>query len=279
MPEQLTGLRVVSFESRRSAEMAALIRNYGGEPIQAPSMREVPLAAQHEALAYGDALLAGETDVLILLTGVGARMLIAALSTRWPAADVLAALRRVALVCRGPKPVAALKDVDLVPALVVPEPNTWRDLLAALDRELPVDGKRVAVQEYGTRNDELLVGLAERGAQVTRVPVCAWALPEDVGPLRDAVERIVARDIDVAIFTSATQVEHLFRIAEETAKAEALRQALPAMVVASIGPITRNALRARGVEPDLHPEHPRMGHLILEIARQAPERIAAKRRR
>ena len=31
-----------------------LIRNDGGEPIQAPSLREVPLADQHEALAFGE---------------------------------------------------------------------------------------------------------------------------------------------------------------------------------------------------------------------------------
>ena len=60
MLQRLSGLRVVSFESRRSAEVAELSRNYGGEPIQAPSMREVPLADQHEAFAFGEALLAGE---------------------------------------------------------------------------------------------------------------------------------------------------------------------------------------------------------------------------
>jgi len=70
MPHALNGLRVVSFESCRSAEMAELIRNYAGEPIQAPATREVRLPDQHEALVFGEALLAGELDVLILLTGV-----------------------------------------------------------------------------------------------------------------------------------------------------------------------------------------------------------------
>src|SRR5712691_11718042 len=157
MPQALNGLRVVSFESRRSAEMAELIRNYGGEPIQAPSMREV------------------------LLTGVGTRMLIAACATRWPKDEVVKALGRLTLVCRGPKPIAALKEVGLAPALAVPEPNTWRDLLSELDRKLPVAGKRVAVQEYGARNEELLAGLRQRGARVTAVPVYGWALPEDMG--------------------------------------------------------------------------------------------------
>ena len=54
MHRGLTGLRVVSFESRRSAEVAELIRNHGGTPMQAPSMREIPLADQHEALAFGE---------------------------------------------------------------------------------------------------------------------------------------------------------------------------------------------------------------------------------
>ena len=88
MPQALNGLRVVSFESRRSAEMAELIRNYGGEPIQAPAMREVPLTDQREALAFGETLLAGDWDILILLTGVGTRMLIAACATRWPKDEV-----------------------------------------------------------------------------------------------------------------------------------------------------------------------------------------------
>lgn len=279
MPQGLSGLRVVSFESRRSAEMAELIRNYGGEPVQAPSMREIPLADQHEALAFGEAILAGAHDVLILLTGVGTRLLIATLSTRWPKADVVAALGRLTLVCRGPKPIAALKEVGLAPALAVPEPNTWRDLLAELDRKLPIGGRRVAVQEYGARNEELLAGLRQRDARVATVPLYAWALPEDTAPLRAALERVVSREVEVALFTSATQVENVFRVAGETGRSEALREAFRRRtVVASIGPITTATLRAHGVEPDLHAGHPKMGHLVAEVARQAADLLAGKRR-
>jgi uroporphyrinogen-III synthase len=275
----LSGLRVVSFESRRSAEMAELIRNYGGQPVQAPSMREVPLADQHEALAFGEALLAGEQDVLILLTGVGTRMLIATLSTRWVREDVVARLGRLTLVCRGPKPIAALKEVGLVPALTVPEPNTWRDLLSEMDRMLSIRGRRVAVQEYGARNEELLAGLQQRGARVTTVPVYGWALPEDTAPLRTAIERVVAGEVAVALFTSATQVENVFRVAIEMGRADALRGAFRGrVVVASIGPITTAALLEHGVEPDLRPEHPKMGHLVAEVARQAVDLLERKGR-
>ena len=205
MPHALNGLRVVSFESRRSAEMAELIRNYGGEPIQAPSMREVPLTDQREALGFGETLLAGDWDVLILLTGVGTRMLIAACATRWPKDEVVKALGRLTLVCRGPKPIAALKEVGLAPALTVPEPNTWRDLLSELDRKLPVAGKRVAVQEYGARNEELLAGLRQRGARVTAVPVYGWALPEDMRPLSAAIDRLAAGEVEVRCSPAPTR--------------------------------------------------------------------------
>ncbi len=279
MPDSLSGLTVVSFESRRSAEMAQLIRNYGGEPIQAPSLREVSLSDQHEALAFGETLVAGGCDVLLLLTGVGARLLIEALATRWPREQVLAALGRVALVCRGPKPVAALKEAGLAPALTVPEPNTWRDLLMALDRELPVAGKRVAVQEYGAPNEELAAGLEQRGARVTTVSVYGWALPDDTGPLRAAIERLAAGQAQVALFTSATQVDHLFRVADEMGRAEALRSALRGRtVIASIGPVTTAALQAYGIEPDLRPERPKMGHLVARVARDAGGALDRKRR-
>jgi uroporphyrinogen-III synthase len=279
MKRGLTGLRVVSFESRRSVEVAELIRNHGGTPMQAPSMREIPLADQHEALAFGEALVGGSFDILILLTGVGTRLLITTLATRRPREEVVAALGRLTLVCRGPKPIAALKEVGLVPTLAVPEPNTWRDLLSALDGTLPIAGKRVAVQEYGARNEELLAGLRQRGAQVATVPVYGWALPEDTAPMRAAIERLVAGEVDAVLVSSATQIDNVFHVAAEIGAADALREALQERtVVGSIGPITTAALQHHGVEPDLQPEHPRIGHLVAEIARQATVLLERKRR-
>jgi len=279
MHRGLTGLRVVSFESRRSAEVAELIRNHGGTPMQAPSMREIPLADQHEALAFGEALVAGRFDLLILLTGVGTRLLITTLATRRPKEEVVAALGRLTLVCRGPKPIAALKEVGLVPTLAVPEPNTWRDLLSALDDTLPIAGQRVAVQEYGARNEELLAGLRQRGAQVATVPVYGWALPEDTAPMRAAIEQLVAGEVDAVLVSSATQIDNVFHVAAEIGAADALRKALrERTVVGSIGPITTAALQHHGIEPDLQPEHPRIGHLVAEIARQATVLLERKRR-
>jgi len=174
------GLRVLSLESRRAPEMAKLIATFGGNATVAPSMREVPIESNTEAQAFTRALLAGEFDLLILLTGVGTRALTRVAETVCPREEFLSALRRLPVVARGPKPMAVLKELDVPVAVGVPEPNTWRELLAALDanaESFPIRGKRVAVQEYGATNPELLAGLSDRGAQVTRVPVYEWALP------------------------------------------------------------------------------------------------------
>jgi len=278
VPPGLEGLRLVSFESRRSEDLAALIRKHGGEPTRAPSLQEVPLSQQTEAIGFGEALMGGKCDILILLTGVGTTMLVEALATKWPRKEVLEAMQQTQLVCRGPKPVAALSKLGLRPAVTVPEPNTWRDLLDTLDAALPVSGKGIGVQEYGIRNHELLDALRERGAHVTPIPVYAWALPDDTGPVRKAIEGAVAGDFDVALFTSAIQVHHLFQIAEQGDLADKLRDAFrKRILVASIGPTTSEALTRFGIATDLTPEHPKMGHLVTTLAQRARQELERKR--
>ena len=143
----LKGLRVVSFESRRAREIGELIQRYGGNPIIAPSMREIPLSQNSAALDFVRQLEAGKFDVVILLTGVGTRTLVEAVATHYSREQLAAALRRATLVARGPKPVAALKELGLQPTITVPEPNTWREILSELDRKTDITGRRIAVQD------------------------------------------------------------------------------------------------------------------------------------
>src|ERR1700726_3661217 len=212
------GRTVLTLESRRGQEMSRLIETYGGKPLHAPAMREVPLSSNLEALKFADALLEGKLDVVIFLTGVGARALSRVLESVHPTEKFFEALRKVSVVARGPKPVAVLREWNVPIAIAAPEPNTWREILRALDENtaaFPLSGRRIAVQEYGVTNSDLLAGLAERGAQGTSVPVYEWALPEDTGPLRLAISAIAREEIDVILFTTATQAHHLLQIAVE----------------------------------------------------------------
>jgi len=279
------GLRVLALESRRAPELAKLISTYGGQPMVAPSMREVPLESNKEALAFAAALFAGEFDMLVFLTGVGARALQSVVETAHKREDYLAALRRIPIVARGPKPVAFLRELDITPALTAPEPNTWRELLRAFDdaassnAAVRLQGARVAVQEYGVSNTELLNGLTERGARVTRVPVYQWALPDDLARLRGAISAIAEGTIDVVLFTTGVQATHLFQVAAEMKLEEKMLLGLKRALVASIGPTTTEELVRRGIQPDLEPSHPKMGFLVKETAERAGELLLAKRKR
>jgi uroporphyrinogen-III synthase len=264
------GLTVLTLESRRGEEMSRLIETYGGKPLHASAMREVPLSSNPQAQKFADALFAGRLDAVVFLTGVGARALLSVLEPAHPAEQFFKALRKVSVMARGPKPLAVLREWKVPVRLAAPEPNTWRELLQAIDdHNLNLRGKQVAVQEYGVSNPELLEGLQQRGAHVIAVPVYRWDLPEDQGPLRAAVDSVIARCVDVALFTTGVQVDHLFQVAAQSGKKDALKAGFAGVVKASIGPTTSEALQSYGLAIDLQASHPKMWFLVKEAAEQA----------
>jgi uroporphyrinogen-III synthase len=291
------GLRVLSLESRRAQEMTKLIANYGGRPVVAPSMREVPLESNARALEFAGMLVEGQLDIVIFLTGVGTRALMRVVETRYPRQQFVDALRRVVVVARGPKPAAALREMEVPISVLVPEPHTWRELLRALDEDadeseksrsdnqpsvpgsLRLSDRRVAVQEYGVSNPELLTGLEQRGASVLSVPVYEWTLPEDTGPLQSAVTALVQGEIDVVMFTSSAQIQHLLQVARAMGRHDQLLGAFGAILVASIGPVTSEGLAQHGIGVDLEPSRPKMGFLVREAAERSRTLVEAKRRK
>lgn len=279
------GLRVLTLESRRANEMAKLISNCGGIPVVAPSMREVPLESNTAALEFASRLEAAELDMVIFLTGIGTRALARIVEIRYPKEKFVELLGRLIVVARGPKPAAVLREMRVPISVLVPEPNTWRELLTALDQyaqqssSLQLKGCGVAVQEYGVSNPELIAGLEDRGALVTSVPVYQWMLPEDTSPLRAAVRALIHGEIDVALFTSSAQIQHLLQVAAEEAVREDVLHAFKKVLVASIGPITSQELGEHGITADLEPTHPKMGILVHEVAQQSAALLRAKRSR
>jgi uroporphyrinogen-III synthase len=261
------GRTVLSFESRRSAEIATLIQNYGGRAMVAPATREVPAASGADVARFATALLEGKIDLVIFLTGVGTRALARAIEAFCSRDQFVSSLSKVAVLARGPKPVAALKELGVPISWNVPEPNTWREILQVLDlNKVPLQGRRVALQEYGIPSKDLMSGLQERGAEVLAVHVYDWALPEDIGPLQNAVEALIKNRVDVVLFTAAIQVHHLMQIGEEMNSKEVLVAALRKTQLASIGPVTSEALGEYGIQATLEPTHPKMGFLVREAS-------------
>lgn len=272
-----SGLRVAAFESRRAPEMTRFIERFGGVPHVSPSLREVPIAENREAIDFAHRVMTGQVDIIIWMTGVGIRHLLAATERHIDRERFLASVSDVTTVARGPKPVAVLKEFGLTPTYRVPEPNTWRELLATIDAHVPVAQQTVGLQEYGQPNASLIAGLEARGAKVEPVRVYKWDLPEDLGPLEANIRAIAEGNIDVALFTSSHQVVNLLRVAQRLDLLRELRSGLQRAVIGSIGPTTSETLQEVELPVDLEPEHGKMGHLVQAAAEQATGLVRRKR--
>lgn len=257
--------------------MAKLLEKRGAKPLQAPSLQEVPYQDNTDAIAFGEVLFAGKCECLIVMTGVGTKILIEAISTRWPQKEVIEALGKTTIISRGPKPVATLKQYGLKPHLVADPPNTWEKVLQLLDSRWPIGQKRIYVQEYGARNQAFIDGLSDRGALVCPIPIYGWQLPDDTQPLQYAIAEIIAGHVDCMVFTSSHQITNLMHVAKETEQESQLRVAMQNVVIASIGPVTEAAIRKQGFDIDIIPEKHKMGHLVKAIADEAPRCIAQKK--
>lgn len=269
------GLRVLSLESRRSAEIELLIRKQGGQPFVAPSVRERALADNADAFRLLDGIEANRFDLLILMTGVGVTFWKDVIATRFAPERAEEALRKIKLLVRGPKPTAVLRSSGIVPTVTVPEPNTWREIVRVVEAR---PERALAIQEYGKPNPEFVSALQALGASVETFALYRWELPEDLTPLREAVKLLSQRQVDAALFTSSIQVEHLFEVAREQRLEASVRTALQEHVaIASVGPIMSEALEELGLSPDIIPDSPKMGPLVYAAAEHSAAIIRRKR--
>ena len=270
------GLRVLSLESRRAKEIEGMIRRLDGDAFVAPSVQERALEDHGDAVRFVERLEADEFDLVICMTGAGLAFLRDVVQTHMPVERLAAALRRVSIMSRGPKPVPLLRAMNVPVHVVVPEPNTWKEIVAAV---MVRPERRIAVQEYGRPNLEMNAALERLGAQVTPIAIYRWELPDDREPLREAARRLAARTIDVVIFTSSIQLDHLFEIARElgieTQVLEALRDDV---AIASVGPVMTATLEAYGIPADIIPNHPKMGPLVKAASESAAAVLCSRRR-
>ncbi len=263
MPDSSSPI-VCTFESRRAEEMCSLIVRHGGQPLSAPSMREIPIEDNPIARQFVRDAIDGKYPVVILLTGVGAEAMFEVARSINLYEPLLEALRETTLIIRGPKPAAVLGKLGLKYAVRAPEPNTWHELLAAIDEAaIDLNRKAVAVQEYGVPNARFYAELETRGAVVSQVPVYRWALPEDTTALEHALRETAAGNVDVLLFTSANQVSNVLVVAEKLGIVAGIRAAvLGTTQVASIGPTCSEALADNGFPIHFEASPPKMGPLV-----------------
>jgi uroporphyrinogen-III synthase len=268
------GLRVLSLESRRAKEIEAQIRRLNGDAFVAPSVQERALEDHGDAIRFVERLEDGEFDLVVCMTGAGLAFLRDVVAAHMPVARLAAGLRRVTIVCRGPKPVPLLREMQVPVHVVVPEPNTWKEIVEAVRAR---QERRIAVQEYGRPNLQMNAALEDLGAKVTPVAIYRWELPDDLELLREAARRLAEGQFDVVILTSSVQLDHLYEVSRLMGIEERVAQVLRENVaIASVGPVMTATLESYGLPADIIPNHPKMGSLVKAAAESAATVLAAK---
>lgn len=265
MSQPLENITVAITEHRYTKEFAKLFERLGAKLHICPLMEERPVENRGELQEFVRRITSGSLDMMVFLTGVGARLLLAEAESMGSKPDVLAALQKMTIVARGPKPVTALHQagikVDITPK--VPTSAGIIETLGAID----LRGKRVGVQLYGVPNPELCSALVSQGADIQTVQVYNYGSASDRTAINALVEKLLEREIDVIPFTSAFQAHFLFEAATGLGNALALTNCLNSgSVVASIGEVTTRALGEHGVVPKILPKEPKMASLVSAVA-------------
>ncbi|MGY1751289.1 uroporphyrinogen-III synthase [Modestobacter sp. SYSU DS0511] len=267
----LAGYTVAVTAARRSEELGALLDRRGARVVYAPAIRIVPLSDDADLVSATEEVLARPVDLVVATTGVGFRgWLEAADAWDLPLREHLLGAR---VLARGPKARGAIRGAGLVDAWS-PESESSAEVLEHLlsGAEGPLPGRRIAVQLHGDPLPELVAGLERAGAEVVRVPVYRWVLPEDTAPLRRLVTAIAARGVDAVTFTSAPAAASLLQVAaDEGVRAGVLAAFADAVLPVAVGPVTAGPLDAAGIR-SVQPTRARLGALAREVVAQLPAR-------
>ncbi len=249
--QPLAGRTIAVPESRDMEIFAALLERRGARVIRCPlvAIRDAP--DPEPVLEWSRRLAAGAFDDLILLTGEGLRRLLACIDGHEPALreKFIAALGAMRKITRGPKPAKALRELGMKPELPAEQPTT-AGVIVSLQR-LQLQGRRVAVQLYGTEPNRPLVDfLASAGAIVSTVAPYVYAAAADEQAVLQLVAQLRQGSVDAIAFTSSAQVERLIAVASE----EGARAVLTNTLVAAVGPVVAENLRRHGIDARLMPE-------------------------
>ena len=264
MKNPLENITVAITEHRFTKEFALLFERLGAKVYACPVLEEKPVENRDELQVFVREVSAGNLDMMIFLTGVGARFLIAEADSIGLKDEFLGGLEKGTVVVRGPKPVAALRQFG-IRIDVIPQTPTTEGVVAALSGK-DLRGRRIGVQLYGTPNPELVSALQSRGATVTAVHVYDYGAVADPGSVNTLVTKILNGEIQVIAFTSAPQVRILFELASKLGILDSLERALKSnVIIASIGEVTNRALGEKGLTPKIVPKQSKMGSMAQAV--------------
>jgi uroporphyrinogen-III synthase len=250
---RLKGRTIALPETRELDRLAEMLEAEGASALRCPLVEIHDAPDQKPIEVWLRALVAGEMDDLVLLTGEGVRRLLDAADRLGLRADAIAAIGRARRITRGPKPARALHDIGLSSDMPAPVPTSAgiMEMLGPVE----LQGRRIGLQLYGEEPNRPLVQFLERkGALVRTVAPYVYASASDDAAVTALVEAIAAARVDAIAFTSASQVDRLWQVASKAGMEKRLHAALGRIRIAAIGPIAVESLQARRLRVDIVPD-------------------------
>lgn len=262
----LSGKTIALAEGRQLEELAALLEKEGATIFRCPMLNILDAPDSAPIIAWLRALIAGQFDCVVLLTGEGLRRLIGVAERNGIKDQAIAAFGKAKSITRGPKPGQALKEIGLKPTIVAAAPTT--DGVIATMKSQPLAGKTVGVQLYSNANPPLTDFLAAAGADVQSIQPYVYAPAADADRVAELIVKAARREVDAIVFTSSPQVDRFYEVAQDRQLQDVWKHALDRVMIASVGPVVSETLVRKGARVDVQPEQGfQMKNLVVQIRR------------
>jgi uroporphyrinogen III methyltransferase/synthase len=256
----LFGVRVLVTRTRQQASgLRQQLDELGAETFEAPTIELVPPVDPTAFHVAVDALCKHGFDWLVLTSANGVEALAARMRSIGVDARALHGLKIAAV---GDATAEALTRMLGVRADFIPERSIGEALaheLLALDGAKHTDGtpRRFLLLRADIARPALPKLLREAGADVTEA--IAYETRIASGLPADVTAALEAHEIDWITFTSASTANNLVQLLGEK------RALLNDVKIASIGPITSDAVRALGLRVSVESRQPDIAGLIAAI--------------
>ncbi|HVJ94930.1 MAG TPA: uroporphyrinogen-III synthase [Labilithrix sp.] len=253
----LFGKRILVTRAREQAgRMAQLLRDRGADPVVVPTIEIHPPSDSGPMVEAASSL--SRYGWVVLTSANGVERLWNEVRRQGKDARAFSGAKIAAI---GPGTASALEDCGLT-ADLVPKDHKGEGLARALSKAIGDAKPRVLVARAEVARDVVPDALRAAGCEVDVVPVYKTLAPPR--PLLQALAALLeGREIDAVMFTSSSTVEHL---------CDALADRAPALLanacVASIGPITTETARKRGVRVDVTAHDHTAAGLVTAIEAQ-----------
>jgi uroporphyrinogen-III synthase len=282
----LTGLTIAITGSRRGSELAYIVESFNGRPYIAPTVGiEADLKRPDEAIIeFINRIVKQDVEYVIFMTGPGVFSLISIAKSFGMEENLIGALQKVTVVARSIKPQMALKKYGIRTDLV-PQENTAKGISKLLEN-IGMLGKTIGILWHGEYTTQLREELYKAGAaNVIEASIYRYSfeLKKDGASILKAmgfnylaphvemviklIEDIIGGKIDAITFTSPPSARDLFKIADINHTNGSLRDSLNTnVIVAAVGPSTKEVLEENGIIVDVIPQIFKMGPMIKSIS-------------